>query len=234
VPHTEANGHFLTPEQASRVYDRIGRFQDWQVVYEGSAIRELLRLGTFDQSRAVLEFGCGTGAFASQLLKTCLPRECRYIGIDVSPHMVQLATSRLIPWAERATIRLSDGSPQLDEPDSTFDRFVANYVLDLLAPDYTSTIIAEAYRVLRTGGKLCLLSLGHGRSGLPRIVTALWERVWHFKPDLVGGCRPIDLRRLLEPEHWSMDHYKTVVSFGITSEIVVASRMPSKIHPVNR
>ena len=168
------------------MYDQIGRFQDWQVVNEGRAIRELVRLGAFDQSKAVFEFGCGTGAFASQLLKTCLPPHCRYIGIGVSPRMVRLATSRLISWAERATVRLSDGSPRLKEFDGTFDHFVSNYVFDLLSPEYASAIIAEAHRMLRNSGKLCLVSLGHGRSGLSRIVTALWQRVWRFQPELVG------------------------------------------------
>ena len=58
------------------------------------------------------------------------------------------------------------------------------------------------------------------------MVTALWERVWRFEPNIVGGCRPIDLRTLLEPQYWSVEHYKTIASFGIPSEIIVASRKP--------
>ncbi|HEX6821901.1 MAG TPA: class I SAM-dependent methyltransferase [Candidatus Sulfotelmatobacter sp.] len=220
----QSSGRFLTPEQASRVYDRIGRFQDWQAVYEARAIRELIRMASLDESKGVFEFGCGTGAFAASLLKSCLPPDCRYIGIDIAPRMVRLATTRLQPWGERAKIKLSDGSSRLHEPDETFDHFVSNYVLDLLAPEYASAIIFEAFRVLRNRGRLCLITLGHGRSGVQRLVTELWERIWRLKPEIVGGCRPVDLRRLLAAQEWSIDGYKVVTAFGITSEVLVASR----------
>lgn len=206
------------------MYDRIGRLQDWQAVYEGRAIREVIRLGSFDSAKSVFEFGCGTGAFAAKVLRTCLPPACRYVGIDVSPRMVRLATSRLKAWAGRTAIRLSDGSPRVHEPDGAFDRFVSNYVFDLLAPEYAAAIISEAHRVLSGSGKLCLVSPGCGTSGLSRIATILWERLWRLKPELVGGCRPVDLRSLLMPGQWSIDHHSRVVAFGITSEVVIASR----------
>lgn len=171
VAEEQSSGRFLTPEQASRVYDRIGRFQDWQVLYEGRAIQELIRISSFNESKCIFEFGCGTGAFAAKLLKTFLPRDCRYVGIDIAPWMVRLATSRLKPWGGRVTIRLSNGSSRLHEPDDTFDHLVSSYVLDLLSPEYASAIIAEALRVLRHSGRLCLVSLGYTRmamwNGLP-------------------------------------------------------------------
>lgn len=220
----KSSGRLLTPEQASRVYDRIGRLQDWQI-YESQAIREQIRLGSFGTARSLFEFGCGTGAFAAKLLKTSLRRDCRYVGIDVSRTMVRLAASRLTPWSERATIRLSDGSSCLNEADNTFDRFVSNYVFDLLPAEYALAIIAEAHRVLCDNGKLCVVSLGYGTSGFSRIVTALWDRAWRCKPEIVGGCRPVNLRRLLDAQ-WSIEHYTKVVSFGISSDVLVASRRP--------
>lgn len=217
-------GRYLTPEEASRVYDRIGRFQDWQSIYEGKAIRELIRHGSFDTGTSIIEFGCGTGAFAAQLFKTCVQPDCRYVGWDLSPRMVRLSTSRLQPWTARAEVRLVDGSPRLREPDGTFDRFVSNYVFDLLAPDYARLILAEAHRMLRCGGKLCLVSLGCGTSGIAKAVTFLWNTAWRLKPELVGGCRPVSLRTLLLPKQWSIDHFTTVTSWGVPSEVLVASR----------
>lgn len=219
----DSNRRFLTPQQASRVYDRIGSFQDWQF-YEGKPVRELVRLGSFHSAKAVFEFGCGTGAFAKMLLMTQLPPDSRYVGVDVSPRMIQLATSRLARWAGRAEVTLSNGSPQLGEPDGTFDRFVSNYVFDLLAPQFAANLIGEAYRILRPGGKLCLVSASRGRSGLSRTLTKLWETVWQRKPEWVGGCRPIDLRQIVPAEKWTIEHHESVVSLAITSELLVASR----------
>ncbi len=205
------------------MYDRIGRFQDWQAVYEGRAIREIMRLGSFDSAKSVLEFGCGTGAFAATLMKI-VPTDCRYVGIDVSPKMVRLATSRLKRWAARARVKLSDGSPTLHETEGAFDRFVSTYVFELLDPEYTVAVLTEAHRVLCENGKLCLVSLGCGASGLSRTVTALWEQVWRHKPEWVGGCRPTELGTLLAPNQWFVDHHRKLVSFGITSEVLIASR----------
>jgi hypothetical protein len=138
--------------------------------------------------------------------------------------MAALSTSRLKPWAARAEATLSDGSARLEQPDAAFDHFVSNYVLDLLSPEHATTVICEAHRVLSVGGKLCLVSLGRGRSGVSRIVTGLWETIWRMKPQLVGGCRPVDLHSLLNPEQWSIEQYETIASYGIASELVVASR----------
>ena len=143
---------------------------------------DLSDLGHFIRPRRYSEFGCGTGAFAAMLLNGYLPSDCRYVGIDVSPKMVRLASSRLATWRGRTEVRFSEGSPRLPESDGAFDRFVSNYVFDLLAPEYAATVIAEAYRVLSSGGKLCLVSLGRGRSGLPRVLTTLWERCGNARP----------------------------------------------------
>jgi hypothetical protein len=94
----------------------------------------------------------------------------------------------------------------------------------LLAPEYAATVIDEAYRVLGSGGKRCLVSLGRGRSGLSRTLTKLWEGVWQRKPEWVGGCRPVDLRQFVKAGNWTIERYESVISFGITSELLVASR----------
>lgn len=221
--HSPSEGRYLTPQEAGRVYDRIGRFQDWQAFYEGPALRELLRSGVFSSAKSVFEFGCGTGAFAAKLM-TIVPADCRYVGIDVSPKMTRLATSRLIRWAARATVKLSDGSAALPEADLAFDHFVSNYVFELLSPEYAAKVLAEAHRILATNGKLCLVSLGCGTSGFAGVVTALWEAAWKWKPALVGGCRPTELATLLASDQWSIEHLRKVVSFGVISEVVVASR----------
>jgi ubiquinone/menaquinone biosynthesis C-methylase UbiE len=205
------------------VYDRIGRFQDWQVLYEGPALRQLLESGDFTTAKSVFEFGCGTGAFAAKL-RTIVPADCRYVGIDVSPKMARLSASRLKPWAGCATIKLSDGSPSLPEDGGAFDRFVSNYVFELLSPDYAAKVLAEARRILCPNGKLCLVSLACGTSGFAKLVTTLWEAAWKWKSELVGGCRPSELKTLLAANQWSIDHFCKVVSFGVTSEVVVASR----------
>ena len=213
---------FLSPVEAARVYDRIGRLQDTQGFYERRAVEELLRRGAFERAAAVVEVGCGTGRLAERLLARRLPRDARYLGVDVSPRMVALSRQRLAPWRERAEVRLSTGSARIEAPEGTFDRFLACYLLDLLSPAQIAAVLGEARRLLSADGRLCLVSLARGASGAARLVTAGWERVWRVRPSLVGGCRPIELLRYVGAGGWTVEEQLLVTSFGVPSEVLVA------------
>ena len=150
---------YVTHDQARRIYDRIGRWQDARPGTERRALDALVDHGAFERAHAVLELGCGTGRFAERLLRERLPAGATYLGVDVSPHMVGLARDTVAPWASRARIELSDGSMRLPAADGSVDRVVCTYVLDLLAPHDIAAFLGEARRVLRPGGLLALASL---------------------------------------------------------------------------
>jgi ubiquinone/menaquinone biosynthesis C-methylase UbiE len=214
----------LTPEQARRVYDRIGRGQDWQRFYEDAATAELVAYAAFDNAHAVVELGCGTGRFAAALLAGHLPADASYVGVDLSPRMVVLASDRLVPWRHRATVTLVDGGAGVPTADGAADRFVANYVFDLLGPQETRAALAEARRVLAPGGLLCSTGLTPGESGLARLVSRAWTGVWARWPALVGGCRPIRLVDALDQADWQVHRHGTVEARGVASEVVIAGR----------
>jgi ubiquinone/menaquinone biosynthesis C-methylase UbiE len=213
----------LSPEQAKRFYDRFGSRQDWQGFYEKAAIHQLIAHADFETAHSVFEFACGTGAFAARLLQHYLQSDARYTGMDISSTMVALAQKYLRPWSERAHVIQSDGSSHIDQPDRAFDRFVSTYVLDLLAPDFVDQLLSEAHRILVPEGKLCLASMTFGATPFSRAVTWGWRLLWRFDPAIVGGCRPIELSKFLQPEMWQTDYRNTVTSWGLTSEVVVAS-----------
>lgn len=214
---------YLAPEQARRVYDRIGRFQNVQL-YERRALDVLVEEGRFAEAYAVVETGCGTGGLAERLLARELPRDARYAGVDVSPHMTELATARLARFAGRVQVRLGDATEHLPVEDNWADRVVAAYVLDLLSPPRAGALLTEAARTLAPGGLLCLVSLTHGRSPAGRLLTAAWERLWRLRPQLVGGCRPTDLRPLLAGPSWDVRTVRVVTQLAVASQVVVARR----------
>ena len=215
----------VTHGQARRIYDLIGRGQDTRPLSERRALDELARRCVFETATAVLEFGCGTGRYAAELFSTRLSSECRYVGVDVSPKMVGLAREKLTPWAARARVQLTDGSPRLSEPDGSCDRFFSTYVLDLLSGEDTAALLAEAHRVLRPGGLLGLVGLTCGASPSARAVTAAWRRLWAIRPWLLGGCRPIEITSLLSSAEWTLRDQMTVGKYLLTSQVVVAERV---------
>lgn len=213
----------LSPQAAARVYDRIGRLQDTQAPFERPALDRLVRAGDFARARSVLEVGCGTGSLARRLLAQELPRGSTYTGLDVSTRMVALSRRRVAPWAERARILQVDGSLPLPAADSSADRIIAAYVLDLLDPAYAGRLIEEATRILTPGGRLCLVSLTQGKSRRGRALTRAWRWIWERAPQLVGGCRPIQLARLLEQANWNVVVDAVIESWSVPSEILVAA-----------
>lgn len=214
---------YLSPAKAKRFYDRLGSAQDWQGFFENPAISEMIGHAAFDSAHSVFEFGCGTGTLAAHLLQRYLPPDARYVGLDISDTMVSLAQERLKPWSDRACVRQSEGFAHIPEADGGFDRFVSTYVFDLLAPDFIDQLLSEAHRLLTPGGKLCLVSMTFGTSALSRAVCWGWQRVWRFRPGIVGGCHPIELSDYLLPEWWKPYHQTKVTSWSITSEVLVAS-----------
>jgi SAM-dependent methyltransferase len=219
------NARTLAPDQARRVYDRIGSLQDSQAFYEDRATDLLVEYGEFASARRVFEFGCGTGRFAARLLAQELPFEAAYDAVDLSPNMVRLAKERLAPFAPRVRVEVSDGGPSLDEPSDSFDRFVSTYVLDLLSEEDIAAVVGEAHRILEPGGLLCLSSLSTGSGAASRLTARLWSLVHRLSPSLVGGCRPLDIADHLPTKGWKIRHHARVAPFAIPSEVVVAERV---------
>jgi ubiquinone/menaquinone biosynthesis C-methylase UbiE len=215
---------FITPEQARRFYDRIGRGQDARPLSERRALDALAAHGDFAHAASVLEFGCGTGRFAARLLREQLPGGATYLGLDVSPHMTALAATAVAAWADRARVELTDGRVSLPVPDASCDRVVSTYVLDLLSPADGATFVAEARRVLRPGGVLALASLAPGRTPPARVVTRLWQALWSLNPALLGGCRPLRLGALIDTDEWIVLASFPVTDWFLSSDVLVARR----------
>lgn len=216
----------LSHEDARRVYDRIGSFQDSQGFYEDRATGLLLQHGDFGSAEAVFEFGCGTGRFALRLFQEFLSPNATYRGVDISPKMVHLAQQRLAPYSPRAEVTLSEGGPPAGEPPNSCDRFVSNYVFDLLAEEDIRSVLGHASRMLRPAGLLCLAGLSTGVGPLSKAAAGVWSWIQAHRPSLVGGCRPIDLLPLLPESDWEIRLHRKVVAFAITSEALVAQRRP--------
>ena len=215
----------LNRSAAQGYYDRFGEKQDSQGFYEDPAVDDLIAHAELNDVKCVFEFGCGTGKLAARLLENHLSSSAKYLGCDISPVMIDLARSRLAAYAERAQLMLSDGAIRFPCPDSSVDRVVSTYVLDLLSESDIRQFLSEAHRTLISGGELCLASLTGGVNLLSRIVSFVWMRVFRLEPAIVGGCRPIRLEFFLNSQEWRVVHKRVVTPFGVPSEVLIlASR----------
>ena len=223
-PVSKDNFHTLSRDQVRAFYDRFGKSQDLQGFYEHPATDALIAHAHFERAGSVFELGCGTGSFGERLLADHLPATAAYTGLDISPKMVGLTRKRLGPYGQRAQVMLSDGSLRFDYPAGAFDRFIANYVADLLPGGDIIEVVQEAHRLLSPDGKLCLVSLTHGNTPVSRAVSSLWSRLCALSPTLTGGCRPITLERYIDPTQWRVSHLSQLSAFGISSQVLVATK----------
>ncbi len=216
----------MTERRAIKAYyDRIGRGQDTQRFYEDRATGRLLEHGGFGTAHSIVELGCGTGRFAQKLLTDWLPSNAAYRGFELSERMTAIATARLQPWPARATATRIEGAPPLPVDDGSADRFLANYVLDLMTPADARRWLDEAHRTLEPEGLLCLVSITPGTRRLSRFVSDTWARIWRRRPMLVGGCRPIQLLELLAGGDWAVVDHEVITAWAVSSELVVARRI---------
>ncbi|MFN3491743.1 MAG: class I SAM-dependent methyltransferase, partial [Anaerolineales bacterium] len=162
------------------------------------------------------------GKFAENLLSNVLQNDSTSWGCDVSSSMVELTKKRLQKFNERVTIYKSSGEFVLPLQNEYANRFVSNYVLDILSFDEIELVIDEAKRVLKKDGLLCLTGLTYGKSPFSKLWTAFWQLRFYINPKWVGGCRPVALLNFLS--EWKIIHHNVLAAGGISSEVVVARK----------
>lgn len=219
-----ARQRVLSHDGARRFYNRFAGLQDRLHLYEDPATKVLLAHAELGDASHVVEFGCGSGRLAEAMLRDQLSDDARYLGLDISPAMVERSRARLRPWPTRAAVRLTDGPPELPVDDGGCDRVLSTYVLDLLSDEDIEAFLAEAHRALAPGGLLGLASLTTGEGPGSRALCRMWNGLHARSPALVGGCRPIELAPRLDTS-WTLVHREVVCAMGFCSEVVLARRI---------
>lgn len=120
------------------VFEAFARAED----PEGRIVARLRAHAQLDGSES-LEVGCGTGRYSAELARAC----ARYVATDPSPALLGLAArAGGGPGLVRAR------AEALPFRTASADRVLATWVLAYLRPASQAAAVAEALRVLRSGG----------------------------------------------------------------------------------
>jgi ubiquinone/menaquinone biosynthesis C-methylase UbiE len=171
----------------------------------------LFRTRRFDLSgmKSILDVGSGAGQIARHLLKYS-DFGARVTCIDLSRQMLRRARNRL--KSSVPTFVTADLSA-LPFADGTFDGITCGYVLEHL-PD-ASIGLAELARVLRTGGRMFLLTTEDNFSG------AWTSRIWccrtYNRRELMRLCESLGLA--WKKELWFTPVHRAIRAGGICVEI---------------
>ncbi len=154
-----------------------GRADAWDVVSRGPAFARfcdaIMAAAAPGPRDVVLDIGCGTGLVTLPAAR----RAARTIGIDASATMLERLRARAA--AEGITdIRLIHGDMRrLPLPDRSVDVVVSCYAFHHLTDDGKELATAEAFRVLRPGGRIVAVDMMFRLSLAPRDRRIVWSKI---------------------------------------------------------
>lgn len=211
VPRTKA--------QARASYDRMSRSYDLFAGNFEKRLRNLAleRLGVA-AGEAVLEIGFGTGHSLEQIAKA-VGEKGRVSGVDLSRGMLTVSRKRLdrAGLSERVELHCGDAA-QLPYADEDFDAAFMSFTLELFDTPEIPIVLGEIKRVLKTGGRLGVVSLSRedGLSLMLRVYEWLHQRL----PQYID-CRPIYIAQALQDAGFQIVHSEKESLWGLPAKIAV-------------
>ena len=188
----------MTEERIGReFYDRSDYFeggtehlQDLDSPFQRYRIEKVLQLYDPDPEERVLDLGCGWGTFSWALGH----RVVEMVGVDFSQKSIDLCEKRLAGSAIEGVSFLCADARDTGLEGESFDLVIGADLVEHLYPEDSQDVVAEAFRVLKKGGRLSLWTPHRG----------------HFLEML--KARNILLRRdVSHVDYKSMDRLKTLV-----------------------
>jgi ubiquinone/menaquinone biosynthesis C-methylase UbiE len=150
------SGGWLTEESADRYDTQV------EVLFKGTAnamrrqalppLAEVFA-GRDQRKLRLIDIGCGTGRFLD-FVKQAWPR-LPALGIDLSEAYIRHARRHLKRWA-RINLVVANAEA-IPAPDNSCDAVTSIFTLHELPPQVRRTVIGEAARVLKPGGRLVLM-----------------------------------------------------------------------------
>jgi ubiquinone/menaquinone biosynthesis C-methylase UbiE len=207
-------------DQAKANYDRLSKFYE---ALAGSSERPSLDLGLqildIKKGETVLEIGFGPGESIVEMAKR-VGENGKVYGIDISEGMLEIAQNnvRNAGLSNRTILKLGEATDLSFDKDS-FDAIFMGFVLELFDTPEIPKVLSECWRVLKNGGRICVVSLS--KDNPPKITERMYE--WSHKhfPVLID-CRPIYVRDALEDAGFQIIDTEMKNMWGLKVEIVLA------------
>lgn len=211
-----------TKQQAKASYDRISRFYDLiSGGFESKYRQAGIQLLAPQEGNLVLEIGFGTG-HAIVAIANSVGITGKVYGIDLSEGMLNIAHSKvkMAGLAERVVLKRGD-AVQLPFETDFFDQVFISFTLELFDTPEIPLVLGECMRVLRTGGRICVVAMS--KQEKPSVMSILYEWL-HEKIPQYFDCRPIFVHESLREAGFQILKVRDKVSFGFKMEIVLAEK----------
>lgn len=152
-PYTPALGsHELTADY-DRVIGVMTRERRWRA--------RMLNALAPEAGETIVDLGAGTGSFALLVKEAC--PETRFVAVDPDPEVRAIAEAKCAGHAVEFVTAMGD-APLPAVPDGSADKVTCSLVLHQCPMAAKTGILANAFRLLRPGGRLLISDYGMQRS----------------------------------------------------------------------
>lgn len=208
--------------QTKSNYDRLSR---WYDLIAGSSEKKCRNAGLQKLApragERILEIGPGTGHGLVALARATNPRGHVY-GVDISSGMLTVAGSRIrqAGLADRVALIHGDAA-SLPFKAGAFDAVFVSFALELLGTPEIPKVLGECRRVLRSSGRLVVVSL----LATPKrsLASRLYDWAHRQFPSLID-CRPIPVANMLSQARFDILDATAMSMWGLPVTIVLATR----------
>lgn len=209
-------------EQAKDAYDKLSR---WYDVIAGNFEKKYRDMGlqklNAREGEKVLEIGFGTGHCILALAKS-VGNSGKVYGIDISDGMLNIARSRIEKegFLERVEFKRGDAT-ELPFEGNFFDAIFMSFTLELFDTPEIPIVLQECKRVLRSGGRICVVSMS--KKGKASLMVKIYE--WsHRNFPKYADCRPIYVERSLIDAGFQIVDVTDIAPMKLPGEIVLAKK----------
>jgi demethylmenaquinone methyltransferase/2-methoxy-6-polyprenyl-1,4-benzoquinol methylase len=207
-------------EKARANYNRLSR---WYDIIAGRSEKKYRDVGlqklNARPGEHILEIGFGTGHCISALAKG-VGKTGKVSGIDLSEGMLAITQNRLhqAGLSDRVDLHVGDAL-QLPFAANEFDGVFMSFTLELFDSPEIPLLLSQCYNILRSDGRLVLVSL------VKKPGTAVKIYEWfHEKMPVAVDCRPIYAQSDLTASGFSIEEVSAMSMWGLPVEIILARK----------
>jgi ubiquinone/menaquinone biosynthesis C-methylase UbiE len=208
-----------TKKQVGRNYDRLSQWYDLlEGGWEKKSRQAGLKLLSAHPVESVLEIGFGTGSCLVDLANA-VGKNGLICGIDISTGMAKTTSERLFKANLLRDVHLVCGDACILPFDSQqFDAIFMGFTLELFEEIDLPTVLAECKRILKSGGRICVVALSRAAGSLS--ANRFYEFFHYLWPQIID-CRPIYPGLLLEKAGFSVHTSQKTSLWGLGVEITL-------------